>query len=63
MPLPVAIHAALTYSDLVWKLTKWGGAVAAALTVRSYTKGYVCCEEKELAGKTYMLAVSTLTLL
>ncbi|GAA5948298.1 hypothetical protein JCM3765_001359 [Sporobolomyces pararoseus] len=56
MPLPVAIHAALNYSDLVWQLTKWGGAITTALTIRSYTKGYVCCEEKELAGKTYMLA-------
>ncbi|GAA5900794.1 uncharacterized protein JCM6883_004656 [Sporobolomyces salmoneus] len=56
MPLPVAIHAALNYSDLVWQLTKWGGAITTALTVRSYSKGYVCCEEKELAGKTYMLS-------
>ncbi|GAA5945031.1 uncharacterized protein JCM15063_000004 [Sporobolomyces koalae] len=55
MPLPIAIHA-LTSSDIVWQLTKWSGIATAALSVRSWSKGYVCREEKELAGKTYMIA-------
>ncbi|GAA6023404.1 hypothetical protein JCM11491_006460 [Sporobolomyces phaffii] len=55
MPLPIAIHA-LNSSDVVWQLTKWGGALTAALSVRSWSRGYVCHEDKELAGKTYMLS-------
>ncbi|GAA5879872.1 hypothetical protein JCM16303_004379 [Sporobolomyces ruberrimus] len=55
MPLPIAIHA-LTSSDFVWQLTKWGGILTTALSIRSWSKGYVCIEERELAGKTYMLS-------
>ncbi|GAA6064431.1 hypothetical protein JCM10212_005310 [Sporobolomyces blumeae] len=55
MPLPVAIHA-LMASDALWQVTKYGGIAAAALSIRSWAKGYRCSEDKELAGKTYMLS-------
>jgi len=61
MPLPIAIHA-LASSDIVWQFTKYGTALTAALSIRSWSKGYVCSEEKELAGKTYMLSVSFLSI-
>ncbi|CEQ39401.1 SPOSA6832_00917, partial [Sporobolomyces salmonicolor] len=54
MPLPVAIHA-LSSPDALLSLAKWGGLPAAVLVVRSWAKGYVCREDRNLAGKTFIL--------
>ncbi|GAA5865931.1 hypothetical protein JCM1840_006305 [Sporobolomyces johnsonii] len=54
MPLPVAIHA-LSSPDALLTLAKWGGLPAAVLVVRSWAKGYVCREDRNLAGKTFIL--------
>lgn len=40
-----------------WTLTKWLAVLSVIWGLRTWSKGYRCREQKELAGKTYLLTV------
>lgn len=57
--MPVAYAFDLLGGDIGhwWTLTKWFSALSLVWGLRTWSRGYVCREEKELAGKTYILTV------
>ncbi|GAA5984745.1 hypothetical protein JCM10908_003482 [Rhodotorula pacifica] len=54
--MPVAFAFDVLGSDSGWwTLTKWLTALSLVWGLRTWSRGYVCREQKELAGKTYIL--------
>ncbi|GAA5995250.1 putative oxidoreductase [Rhodotorula paludigena] len=39
----------------LYTLAKWGSLAALVLAIRTWSRGFVCREERKLAGKTYLL--------
>ena len=59
MPLASAVHflSAASATDGLYKVLACGLVVALIASVRSWSKGYVCVEERELAGRTFIIDV------
>ncbi|GAA5900283.1 hypothetical protein JCM8208_005315 [Rhodotorula glutinis] len=57
MPLASAVHylSAASATDGLYKVLACGLVVALVASVRSWSKGYVCVEERELAGRTFII--------
>ncbi|GAA5920895.1 hypothetical protein JCM3775_003996 [Rhodotorula graminis] len=57
MPLASAVHflSAASATDGLYKVLACGLVVALIASVRSWSKGYVCVEERELAGRTFII--------
>ncbi|BGP43039.1 hypothetical protein JCM10449v2_007054 [Rhodotorula kratochvilovae] len=58
MPLASFAHYLSSGSPTegLYTVAKWGALLAVVASLRAWSKGYVCKEERELAGKTYIIA-------
>lgn len=62
MPLASLVHWLSTapVSSTLATLAVWGSLAALVVGLRTWSKGYVCQEERGLAGKTFLLTVRSL---